>query len=142
MKIEDIAQIPPDQPLSEEFSGDYVIFEMANLDKSQTGIDGLVWISTLTTGHAPRVKYLVRPGRTQPSFSVMISDQPRVVANSLPARTVSQMAPLAIRWVSLNKDALLDFWHHGDTWPAAQLISFPKLPTYISRRLTDSTSLL
>src|SRR5947209_822751 len=90
----------------------------------RTGVDGFVWNSTLMTRHAPRVKYFIRPGRTQPSFSVMISDHPRVVANSLPARTVSQMAPLVIRWVSLNKDALLDFWHHGDTWPATQLISF------------------
>jgi hypothetical protein len=124
MKIEDIAQIPPDPPLAEEMSDDDVIFEMANLDKSQTGIDGFVGISTLMTGHAPRVKYFVRPGRTQPSFSVMISDPPRVVAISLPAHTVSRMAPLVIRWVSLNKGALLDFWYHGDTWPAAQWISF------------------
>src|SRR5882762_6829806 len=124
MKIEEITRIPSDLSLAEELPGDDVILEMANLDKSQTGIDGFVWISTLMTGHAPRVKYFVRPGRTQPSFSVMISDQPRVVANSLPPRTVSQVAPLVIRWVSLNKDALLDFWHHGDTWPAAQLISF------------------
>jgi hypothetical protein len=124
MQIEDISRLPIDPPLDEELSDDAVILEMANLDKSQTGIDGFVWISTLITGHAPRIKYFVRPGRTQPSFSVMISDQPRVVANSLPARTVSQMAPLVITWVSLNKDALLDFWHHGDTWSAVQLISF------------------
>src|SRR4029077_4833251 len=124
MKIEDIAQIPPDPPLAEKMSDDDVIFEMANLDKSKTGIDGFVGISTLMTGHAPRVKYFVRPGRTQPSFSVMISDPPRVVAISLPAHTVSRMAPLVIRWVSLNKGALLDFWYHGDTWPAAQWISF------------------
>ena len=123
MKIEDIMQIPSDSSLAEELSGDDVILEMANLDKSQTGIDGFVWISTLMTGHA-RVKYFINPGRTQPSFFVMISDQPRVVANSLPVRTVSQMAPLVIRWVSLNKDALLDFWHYGDTWPAALLITF------------------
>ena len=51
MKIEDIAQIPPDPPLAEELSDDDVILEMANLDKSQTGIDGFVWISTLMTGH-------------------------------------------------------------------------------------------
>jgi hypothetical protein len=124
MQIEDISRLPIDPPLAEELSDDDVIFEMANLDKSQTGIDGFVWISTLMTGHAPRVKYFVRPGRIQPSFSVMISDEPWVAANSLPACTVSQMAPLVIRWLSLNKDALLDFWHHGDTWPAAQLISF------------------
>ena len=142
MKIKDIAQIPPDPPLAEELSDDDVIFEMANLDKSQTGIDGFVWISTLMTGHAPRVKYLVRPGRTQPSFSVMISDQPRVVANSLPVCTVSQMAPLVIRWVSLNKDALLDFWHHGDIWPAAQLISFLQGFQRISTARTELTASL
>jgi hypothetical protein len=49
------------------------------------------------------------PPLAMPSFSVMLSDQPRVAANSLPARTVSQMAPLVTRWASLNKDALLDF---------------------------------
>jgi hypothetical protein len=124
MKIEDIMGMPPDTPLAEEMSDNDQILEMANLDKSQTGIDGFVWISTLMTGHAPRVKYFTRPGRTQPSFSVMISDQPHIVANSLPARTVSRMAPLVIRWVSLNNEALLDFWHHGDTWSAVQLISF------------------
>jgi hypothetical protein len=124
MKVEDIARLPLDPRLDEELSTDDVVLEMANLDKTQTGIDGIVWISTFMTGHAPRVKYFVRPGRTQPSFSVLISDQPRVVANSLPARTVNQMAPLVIRWVQLNKDTLLDFWHHGDTWTATQLIHF------------------
>jgi hypothetical protein len=124
MKTEHIAQLPADPPLAEELSTDDVIFEMANLDKSQTGIDGIVWISTSMTGHAPRVKYFLRPGRTQPSFSVLISDHPHVVANSLAVRTVNQMAPLVIRWVELNKDALLDFWHHGDTWTATQLIHF------------------
>jgi hypothetical protein len=124
MKTEHIVQLPADPPLAEELPTDDMIFEMANLDKSQTGIDGIVWISTSMTGHAPRVKYFLRPGRTQPSFSVIISDQPRVVANSLPARTVNQMAPMVIQWVLMNKDSLLDFWHHGDTWTATQLIHF------------------
>src|SRR5438046_7493183 len=123
MKLEDITRIPSDPPLAKDLSDDDVILEMANLDKSQTGIDGFIWISTLMTGHAPREEYFVRPGRTRLSFSVMISEQPCVVASSLPARTVSEMAPLVIR-VSLNRDALLDFWHHGDTWPAARLIIF------------------
>ena len=124
MKTEDVRRLPVDPSLDEEFSTEDIVLEMANLDKSQTGIDGFVWISTLMTGHAPRVKYFVQPGRTQPSFSVMISDHPRVVANSLPARTVNQMAPLVVQWAQLNKDALLDFWHHGDTWTATQLIHF------------------
>lgn len=97
---------------------------MANLDKSQTGIDGVICISTMMTGHAPRVKYFVRPGRAQSSFSVTIADQPRVVANSLSPRVVNQMSALVVQWVTLNKDVLLDFSYHGDTWTASQLIEF------------------
>ena len=124
MKLEEIARLPADTPLAEELSNDDGIIEMANLDKSQTGVDGVIWISTVMTGHAPTVKYFVRPGRTQPSFSVTIADQPRVVANSLPSRILNQMSPAVIQWVALNKDALLDFWHNGDTWTASELIQF------------------
>jgi hypothetical protein len=124
MKLEEIARLPADTLLADELSNDDGIIEMANLDKSQTGIDGVIWVSTMMTGHAPRVEYFVRPGRTQPSFSVTIVDQPRVVANSLPPRVLNQVAPLVIQWVILNKDALLDFWHHGDTWTASQLIQY------------------
>ena len=124
MKFEEIARLPADTLLADELFKDDGIIEMANLDKSQTGIDGVIWISTMMTGHAPRIKYFVRPGRTQSSFSVTIADQPRVVANSLPPRVVNQMSPLVVQWVTLNKDALFDFWHHGDTWTASQLIQF------------------
>jgi hypothetical protein len=124
MKFEEIARLPADTLLADELSKDDGIIEMANLDKSQTGVDGVIWISTMMAGHAPRVKYFVRPGRTQSSFSVTIADQPGVVANSLPPRLVNQMSPLVIQWVTLNRDALLDFWHYGDTWTASQLIQF------------------
>jgi hypothetical protein len=124
MKLEEIARLPADTLLADELTDGDGIIEMANLDKSQTGVDGVIWISTMMTGHAPRAKYFVRPGRTQPSFSVTIADQPQVAANSLPRRVLNQMSPLVIQWVTLNKDALLDFWHHGDTWTASQLIQF------------------
>jgi hypothetical protein len=124
MKLEEIARLPADTPLADKLSNDDSVIEMANLDRSQTGIDGVIWISTMMTRDAPRVKYFVRPGRTQPSFSVTIADQPRVVANSLPPRIVNQMSPLVTQLVTLNKDSLLDFWHHGDTGTASQLIQF------------------
>jgi hypothetical protein len=47
---------------------------------------------------------------------VAIADIPTVVANSLSVRVVRQVSPQVIEWVSHNKDALLDFWYHGDTW--------------------------
>ena len=123
MKSQEIARLPADTLLADELSNDDSIIEMANLDKSQTGSDGIIWISTMMTG-APSVKYFVRAGRTQPSFSVTIAHQPRVATNSLPPQVLNQMSPLVMQWVTLNKDALLDFWHHGDTWTASQLIQF------------------
>jgi hypothetical protein len=47
-----------------------------------------------------------------------------VVANSLPLRTVRQTSPRVVEWVSRNKDALLDFWHHGDTWTQPEVNDF------------------
>ena len=47
-----------------------------------------------------------------------------VVANSLPARVVRQMSPHVIEWVARNKDALLDFWHRGDTWTQPEVNDF------------------
>jgi hypothetical protein len=111
----DAATIPPDPLLAAELSDD-IAADMANLTTAQTGIDGTIFISTAMGAHGPRVKYFLQPGRTEPSFSVSISDKPVVVANSLPARVVHRMSPRVFEWVSLNQAALLDFWNHGDTW--------------------------
>ena len=116
-------QLPPDTPLADELAVDDVI-DMANLTASQTGVPGTIFISTVMGGHGPRVKYFVQPGRHQPSFSVLIADPPRVVANSLSDRVLRQRAPEVEQWVALNKDALLDFWNNGDTWPQPQVNAF------------------
>jgi hypothetical protein len=122
-RIEEVIPVPADTRLADELSRDDVI-EMANLTSAQTGVAGTIFISTAMGAHGPRVKYFIQPGRTQPSFSVSVADAPAVVANSLPARTVRQMAPQVIGWVSLNKDALLDFWHHGDAWTQPEVNDF------------------
>jgi hypothetical protein len=116
-------QIPPDVLLAEELSDD-IVLEMANLTTAQTGVAGTIFISTAMGAHGPRVKYFLHPGKTQPSFSVSIADAPSVVANSLPARVVRQISPQVIEWVSRNNDALLDFWHHGDTWTQPEVNDF------------------
>jgi hypothetical protein len=119
----DAAQIPSDSSLADELASEDVV-EMANLTSAQTGVPGTIFISTAMGPHGPRVKYLVKPGRTQQSFSVAIADSPSVVANSLSPRIVRQMSPQVINWVSRNKDALLDFWHHGDTWSQPEVNDF------------------
>jgi hypothetical protein len=123
IKTDEAARIPPDARLAEELSSDIVV-DMANLTTAQTGIAGTIFISTTMGAHGPRVKYFLQPGRTQPSFSVSVSDAPTVVANSLPLRVVRQMSPQVIDWVSRNKDALLDFWGHGDTWSQPEVNDF------------------
>ncbi len=120
---DEAAQIPRDTLLAEELAGEDVI-DMANLTTAQTGIAGTIFISTAMGAHSPRVKYFLQPGRTQPSFSVSISDVPAVVANSLPARVVRQISPQVIRWVAHNKDVLLAFWDRGDTWTQPEVNDF------------------
>jgi hypothetical protein len=120
---DEAAQIPRDTLLAEELAGEDVI-DMANLTTAQTGIAGTIFISTAMGAHGPRVKYFLQPGRTQPSFSVSISDAPAVVANSLPARVVRRMSPQVIGWVTRNKDALLAFWDRGDTWTQPEVNDF------------------
>jgi hypothetical protein len=116
-------RIPADTFLAEELAHADTV-EMANLTSAQTGVPGTIFISTAMGAHGPRVKYFMQPGRTQPSFSVSVADTPTVVANSLPARTVRQMSPQVIAWVSRNKDELLDFWHRGDTWTQPEVNDF------------------
>ena len=123
MSNEKMAQFPADVLLTEELAREGLV-EMANQTSAQTGITGTIFISTAMGAHGPRVKYFVQPGRTQPSFSVSIGDIPVVVANSLPLRTVRQTSPRVVEWVSRNKDALLDFWHHGDTWTQPEVNDF------------------
>jgi hypothetical protein len=123
MTEQDVMQMPADTLLADELAREEMV-EMANLTSAQTGIAGTIFISTAMGAHGPRVKYFERPGRTQPSFSVSIGDAPAIVANSLPARVVRLMSPQVIGWVLSNKDALLDFWHHGDTWTQPEVNDF------------------
>ena len=116
-------RIPADISLADELSGEDLV-EMANLTSAQTGVPGTIFISTAMGAHGPRVKYVIRPGRTQPSFSVSIADPPMVVANSLPARTLRQFSPQVIEWVRRNRDALLDFWNKGDRWTQPEVNDF------------------
>lgn len=112
--------------LDEEIAAldDEDIFDMANLVEAQTGIPGIVTITTVMGKHGPRVKYLLKPGRHQPSFSVTIAATPRVVANSLDEHDLSRMAETVIAWVVLNHEALAAFWWDGADWTAPDVQTF------------------
>ena len=104
--------------------GEEDIFDMANLVEAQTGIPGIVTITTVMGKHGPRVKYFLKPGRHQPSFSVAIASQPRVVANSLDERDLNRMAAPVIEWVALNHEALTTFWFEGESLDIADVADF------------------
>ena len=123
MRIGLATQLPPDTLLADELATEDLV-EMANLTAAQTGVAETIFISTVMGGHGPRVKYFVKPGRNEASFSVLIADPPRVVANSLPDQLLRQRGPEVMKWVALNRDALLDFWNNGDTWTDPQVSAF------------------
>jgi hypothetical protein len=112
--------------ISEDFGpiGEDFLFEMANLIPAQTGIEGIVYISTQQSSHNARVKYFVKTGRNQPSFSVSITPEPEIVENSLPKKVVNGIGPKVIEWVRLNQVALLDFWNNGTDWTDPQVTAF------------------
>ena len=119
-----LADVEP--TLREELAalGDEGVAEMTNLREDDTGIPGIVFISTVMGSHGPRVKYFLKAGRDQPSFSVAISEEPDVVANSLPQRDLRRASPSVIAWVTLNREALLRFWNEGDTWSIRDVVAF------------------
>jgi hypothetical protein len=81
-------------------------------------------ISTAMESHGPSVKYFVKPGRHQPSFSVNVASEPRVVANSLSDRDLSRMAQSIIDWVRLTHEALSRFWWDGRDWMEPEVRAF------------------
>jgi hypothetical protein len=118
--------LPPDPTIQEELTalGDEALFEMTNLPPDRTGIRGILFLSTSVGFHGPRVKYFVKTGKGEPSFSVSIATEPKVLASSLPERVVREMAPQVIAWVALNRDELLAFWNDGETWMCDEVQAF------------------
>ncbi len=124
---ENIAVWTDREPTLDEEIGaldDEDIFDMANLVEAQTGIPGIVTITTVMGKHGPRVKYLLKAGRHQPSFSVTIGAAPRIVANSLDERDMRRMAEKVMAWVALNHEALTAFWWDGADWTAPDVNAF------------------
>lgn len=113
----------PEPTLEEELAqlDEEALFDYMNLPERITGIVGYLHASTTAGSHGPRVKYYLRPGRAQPSFSVSVSPEPRVMASSLPERLVRQRAPEVFEFVRRNHDALIRFWRDGEEMDSDQV---------------------
>jgi hypothetical protein len=76
--------LPSDLTIEEELAtlDEEAVFEMTNLPVSRTGISGILFLSTAMASHTPRVKYFVKAGRSQPSFSVLVGSD-RVLSRTV-----------------------------------------------------------
>ncbi len=102
------------------------VFEMANLPPDWTGVLATIFISTALGRHGPRVKLYLKTGRHQPSASISIGPNPRVLASSLDERDLKRIAPKALEWVALNHEALTTFWFEGETLAIADVADFAR----------------
>jgi hypothetical protein len=121
-----LPSLPLELTLQQEIRslGEDGLMEFMNLTSQQTGIDGILFVSTAMGQHGPRVKYFVKAGKDQPSFSVSISAEPQVLDTSLPDRVTGRVAPEVIEWVKLNRVDLLRFWQEGETWTIDEVHAF------------------
>lgn len=89
------------------------LFEMANLTSKYTGFDKIIRVSTAEGSHAPRVKIYYKPGKDNPSTSISIGDNPEKIEGADSLNPTSEEIAQVIKFVKLNKEALLKFWYHG-----------------------------
>ncbi|WP_292108850.1 hypothetical protein [Brevundimonas sp.] len=104
--------------------GEEDVVEMGYLPPEWTGVFAHVFISTALGQHGPRIKLYVRKGRHQPSASISIGPQPRILASSLDDRDLKRISPKALEWVALNHEALTRFWFEGDDMDIPDIAEF------------------
>ena len=104
--------------------GEEDVVEMAYLPPEWTGVLAHIFISTALGQHGPRVKIYLKKGRHQPSASISIGPNPRVLASSLDERELARVATAALEWVALNHEALTAFWFDGDDLDISDVADF------------------
>jgi hypothetical protein len=106
-----------EQARLEDVVRDDEMFDMTNLSTRRTGLDGVVYASTAQGQHGPRIKwYPGRPGRDAACLVVMLETPPRTINQGLSPRVARQAEALLVAWASLNREALLSYWHDGLGW--------------------------
>jgi len=85
-------------------------FEMANLYPRTTGLAHTVWVSPRNAAHDVRIKVCLQPGdKMLADQTVSVGLRPdvhEIGGATLPRDVMEQV----VRWASLNKAALVDYW--------------------------------
>ena len=109
---------PAHDPLDE-------VFAVVNLPREDTGVAGVITVSTAQGQHGPRIKwYPGRPGREAPCLTVTLEAPPRVLNHGLSAREAAEAEGQVRAWAMANREALLRFWSDGLSWTRAEVNAF------------------
>jgi hypothetical protein len=110
--------------LEDVFDPNHLV-EMANLPEADTGIAGVIYISTQQGSHAPRIKWFPnRPRNGAPCLVVVLSEEPVIINQSIDAATETATSPALMQWAKTNRMALLDFWQNGTSWTRQEVNAF------------------
>ena len=86
-----------------------LLFELANLRTKITGLPILIWVSEKKGKHEARIKVANNSEKwTDDTFSLSISDEPKVIAGEckLPTKDLEKVKC----FVKKHKKTLLDYW--------------------------------
>ena len=105
---------------------DVHLVEMANLPPEDTGVKGVIYISSMQGSHGPRVKWFPQAPRStnDPCLSVSIDPNPTARNLNLPKRIAEGAVDSVTAWVKLNQIKLLDYWNNGYSWTRTQVNTF------------------
>jgi hypothetical protein len=101
------------------------LFDVVNLPRADTGVDGTIYLSTMQGQHGPRIKWFPgRPSRDGACLTVTLEATPRILNHGLPQRDVAAVSPALLGWVRSNRGELLRFWNDGLSWTRDEVDAF------------------
>jgi hypothetical protein len=105
--------LQPIVDISDELAERELLEEMVSYRKDITGVDNTIFISPKgRTRHAPRIKLAIKPSDSINPDSVTASIEigsGEVVAGEVPPTALRKQVQ---RFLELNRDVLLDYWHY------------------------------
>ena len=103
---------------------DDAVFDMANLTETQTGVAGIVTITTVVGRHGPKVRFAPRLGRGEPTGAMSIALRPTILFSGLSGSDLERLSKPVMGWVGLNHEVLLDYWQDGAWWTIDEVQAF------------------
>lgn len=102
------------------------VFEMANLKKKHTNVEGFFHVTTKFPRHAPRVKwYPVSPQSMDYGFiSLSIEAKPVELSHKLDVAYSTRDLADAKAWIGKNAKELRRFWDEGSSWDVDEIPAF------------------